>query len=215
MHKHVEIPGHDFVDRVEWRPHRGPIAQSIEELDGKSAQISTVVQALLTLREFSDNPIAILLEVFIAGARVHERDRREIVAAGEVAAEFAVGGFPSAKWLRGSRQPSVDAKGMQQPIRRERLEVTAIGFHGRRGGAFPQADLLHWEWTNVPGDFLAIDRLAVRISAVYHWILRDGDFREQSRSSRCADACNEVSAGKFREWNHALLLGLPINAFLQ
>jgi len=117
--EHIEVAGHDFVDGVERRPHALTITQAIEELDRKRAEVSAVVQAFLTFRQFSDDRVSILFQILIAGARVHERDRGKIVASGEMAAEFAVGSFPSAKRLRRGGKSGIYAKGVQQAIRRE------------------------------------------------------------------------------------------------
>ena len=98
MDIHVEIAGHDFVDRIKRRPHSFAVPKAIEELDWKRTKI-TVLQVLLALAEFRDDQIAILLEILIAGARVHQCHRRKVVSARVVAAQFAVRRFPAVQRL--------------------------------------------------------------------------------------------------------------------
>ena len=64
---HVEQTGHDLVQRVERRPDRLAIAEAIEELLGKRAQVA-VAKLLLTLRELSDDSVTAGLEDGIAQA---------------------------------------------------------------------------------------------------------------------------------------------------
>src|SRR5581483_8137943 len=76
---HVEQAGHNFVNRIEGRPDSFAIAKAVEKFNRKCAEVSTVVQTLLTFRQLSDDHIAVLLQIFIAGACVHYSDRREIM----------------------------------------------------------------------------------------------------------------------------------------
>ncbi len=160
------------MDGIKRRPHAFAIAQTIEKLDRKRAEVSSVVQALLAFGKFGDDGVAVLLEIFIASTRVHERHGGKIVAPGKVAAKLAAGSFPSAKRLRRRRKASIYAEGVQQAIGWKRMQVTAIGFHRRRARTFAEADLLHRERASFPGNLLAIDGLAVRKSGVHNRILR-------------------------------------------
>ena len=72
---HVEQTGHDFVHGVEGRPHRDALPQTIEQLLRKGAEIAILIRRLAA-RQFRDQCVAFLLEVFIAGARIHQRDCR-------------------------------------------------------------------------------------------------------------------------------------------
>ena len=97
---HVEQAGHDFVDGVEGSPDLLALAQAIEEFDRESAQIAAL-QCGLALAEFGDDGVGVVLEVFIPARGIHQRASGQIVAAGVVAAKFAVRRFPSAQRLRG------------------------------------------------------------------------------------------------------------------
>ncbi len=83
MYIHVEHAGHDLMDCVERRPHAHALAEPIEELVGKRAEISVLVRNL-ALAKIGDKRVALLFQIFIAGARIHQRHGREIMTAGEV-----------------------------------------------------------------------------------------------------------------------------------
>ena len=117
--EHVQIAGHDFVNGVEGRPDFFAIAEAIEKFNWKCAQVSAVVQTLLAFAEFGDNGVTILFEVFIAGARVHQRGRGQIMSSGVVPAKLAIGSFPPAQRFSRRGQPGIDAKRVQQAVGRQ------------------------------------------------------------------------------------------------
>lgn len=92
---------------------RGPrlflsLAKPIEELNGKRAEMATL-QCTLALVEFGDDAIGIVLEVFVSLTGIHQGRGGEVEPAGAVTAKFAIGSFPSSKWLCGCAEEGMPA----------------------------------------------------------------------------------------------------------
>src|SRR5256885_8787604 len=64
---HIQVAGEDLVKRVVWRPHAVALAQPIEKLFWKGAQVS-VPKLLLTLRQLHNQFITFLPECVVAVA---------------------------------------------------------------------------------------------------------------------------------------------------
>ena len=157
---HVEQSSHDFVDGIKRRPDPFALAQAIEELNGKCAQI-TALHSILALSKLGNDGCPIFLDFFVAGAGIHKRRRGKIVPAGVMAAEFAIGSFPTSERLRRRRKPGIDAKCVHQAIRRQRVQKLPIGFHRDFAGPFAQPHVLHGKRTSFPRNLLSVERFAV------------------------------------------------------
>src|SRR5437588_7666746 len=94
---HVEQARHDFVDSVEGRPHRDALPQTIEQLLRKRTEIAILIRQLAA-GQLGHQRVAFALEIFIAGARIHERHCREIVSAVEMPTQLTVRFLPAAEW---------------------------------------------------------------------------------------------------------------------
>src|SRR5215469_2866362 len=89
-----------------------------------------------------------------------------------VTTKFTIGCFPAPEWLRRSRKSCVEAEGVQQPIRRQGIEIAAVGFHSRLAGTLAKAHLSQREGTGLPFDFLAVDRFAIPLNGIENGVLR-------------------------------------------
>src|ERR1035437_2918162 len=82
----------------------------------------------LAFCKFTDNVIHAPLEFGVAGAGIHQRQRREVM--GEtVAAQLAFRLLPAAERLRALRQTDVAAEGVQQPVGIETQQISLIPQH--------------------------------------------------------------------------------------
>jgi hypothetical protein len=72
----------------------------------------------LTLAKLGNYEVGVLLEILIARTGIHERAGGEVMTAGIVAAQFAIGGLPPSESLRTGGKSSVDSEGVQQAVRR-------------------------------------------------------------------------------------------------
>ena len=106
------------------------------------------------------------------------------MTANVVAAEFAVGGLPSAKRLRGRGNAGRDAKRVQEAVRRQRAEILAVGLHCDFARALAEADLLQWERDGVPRHSLAADGLAIFADRVDDRVLRGKRFQSCGQERR-------------------------------
>ena len=113
---------------VKGSPHSLALAQAVEEFNREGAQISAL-QRSLALAEFRHDRVGVVLELFVAGAGVHQRTGRKVVTARIVAAQFAVRRFPSSERLRRRGNAGIDSKGMQQSVRRQRMQILSVGLH--------------------------------------------------------------------------------------
>jgi hypothetical protein len=116
----------------------------LEEITGIGAQV-VVPYFLLACVETGYQFVTTILEDRIAGTRGRQRDGREIVTAGEVAAEFAGGVFPTFVRDRARGDASRDAKGMEKPLDGERVQVARVGLFLLLKDASTQPDRSKWK----------------------------------------------------------------------
>src|SRR2546422_11262438 len=95
---HIKVPGHDLVDRVVRRPDVLAVAKAVEQLLRESAQVA-VLLSCLTLREFGDHTVGLLLQPVIPRACVCQGAGRKVVAASKVPAQLAVRLLPAPEGL--------------------------------------------------------------------------------------------------------------------
>ena len=183
------------MDGVEGRPNFFAIAETVEELDREGAEVSAIVQPLLAFGEFGNRYVAIFLEILVTRARIHEGHRGKIVSPSVMAAQFAVGSFPSPERCRGARNLCVNAKCVQQSVRRKGVQILPVGFHRRGARTFPQANLFHREGTDFPRYFLSTNYFAIFRDRIQHRILGKQDPWNQSGTGNCRGGAYEVSAG--------------------
>ena len=158
------------MDGVEGRPDALALAQAIEKLNRKGAQVATF-QRSLAVAESGNDGVCVLLEVFVAATGIHEGAGGKVMTAGIVAAKFTVRGFPASQWLRRGGNPGVDAEGVQQTVRRQGVQVLTVSLHRDLAGTLSQTHLLHRKGDRFPGNFLVADGLARFLRRVHHRIL--------------------------------------------
>ena len=73
----------------------------------------------------------------------------------EVTPQLTIGLFPITQWLRGSGQSRCQAKGMEQAVGRQCLQVAAVGFRCRAERARSQPDVAHTKGNRLQGYNLA------------------------------------------------------------
>ena len=179
---HIEQAGHDLVNGIEGSPHSLALAQPVEELNRERAEITTL-QRSLAFAKFRHHSVGVVLEVVVSRTGIHQRAGRKIVAASIVTTQLTIGSFPSSKRLRGGWNAGVDPKCMQQTIRRQRMQVLAVGFHRDFARTFAQSHLLHGKRARFPGYFLVADGLASFLGRVHHGVLpRSGHQRSRQQS---------------------------------
>ena len=137
------------MNGVERRPDLLALAQPVEEFDREGTQIAAL-QGRLAFAKSGDDGVRIGLELFVSGAGIHQRARRKIMTARIVAAQFAVGGLPSAKRLGGRGNAGVDTKSVQQAVGGQGMQILPVGLHCDFARALAEADLLQWERDGVP-----------------------------------------------------------------
>ena len=153
---HVEQAGHNFVERVVRRPDGLAFVHAIEERLGISGEETLVValgrQRGLTLRQLGDDVIGFGPQFLVAGAGVHQRAGREVMA-DEMAAQFAFRRFPTAERFSGRRQSGGDAEIVEEPVGVEVVEVFVVALLCVLERAVEQPDLLQVERPGLEGDF--------------------------------------------------------------
>ncbi len=142
MEVHVEHARQDLVVGVEGRPNAPSLVQTVEELEGKRAQIAAACQLVLTARELGDHFVAARFHLRISSRRGQQGARGQIVSRG-MAAKLAAGRFPSAERLRGAGEAGVQAKRVQEPVRRDAHHVRAVVARGLLARASQEAHLRH------------------------------------------------------------------------
>src|ERR1035437_2876440 len=106
----------------------------------------------LALRQFADDVIRALLEHGVAGAGIHQRQRREIMAE-TVAAQLAFRLLPAAERLRARRQADVHPEGVQQPVGIETQQISLIPQHRIAERPVEQAHVRQGKRLRRPRDF--------------------------------------------------------------
>ena len=151
---HVEMPGHDFVNRVERSPNVHAITQPVKQFLRERAEIATLVLRL-ALGQFSDHKIAVAFEFFVARTGESQCASRKVVSAGEVATKFAVGLFPITQWLCRRRKPSGQAERVQQPVGGQRLQIFPISLCCGAKGSRLELHTLQGKWNRLRRNHLA------------------------------------------------------------
>ena len=132
VHVDVQQAGHDLVQRVVGRPDRLAGFDAIDELFGEGGKVADACallgQRLLDLGQLRHDRVGPGLEPRVAGAGIHQRQRRQVMA-DAVSAQLDVRRLPAAQRLRRRGQAGVDAEVVQQPIGIERQEVSLIAGH--------------------------------------------------------------------------------------
>jgi hypothetical protein len=105
----------------------------------------------LALGEDGDDGIAFFLIAGVAGGGEHLRASGHVMA-DEMAAEFAVGGFPAAEGLGVGREAGVDEEIAGEAVGVEGKEIGAVEVHGVFEGAVEEADVLEREGPDGDGD---------------------------------------------------------------
>jgi hypothetical protein len=118
VHVQIHKTRHDLVVSVQGSPDRAPLAQAIEKLFRKGAEIA-VLQRLLAIGQFADQRIALVLQFTVTSAGIHQCAGGQVVASREVTAQFAIGFFPSSQGLSRGGDPGIHAEGVEEPVRRE------------------------------------------------------------------------------------------------
>ena len=140
----IEEPGHDLVERVP----RGPDAlagfHAVDEGFGKGREVAGMGagfgQGGLAFGKAGHDGIGALLEPVIAGGGVHEGAGGEIMA-DDMAAQFAIRGFPAAVGFGGDGEAGVDAEVQQQAVRVQTQEILLVAPHGVPERTVEQADI--------------------------------------------------------------------------
>src|SRR5262249_22518617 len=180
-------------------PYFHPVAQAVKELDGKRAEVA-VLHLLLTVGQRGHQSIALFLQVFVAGTGVKQSDCGEIVAAGKVPAQFAIGLFPPSQRLRRRRKRGGHRKRVRQPVHGNGMHITAIGFLRFLAGSGEETDLLHGERKRLPLDSLAARGLVVENRVLEHSSAKR--IRKKSGTSERARGGNELPARESVETGH-------------
>ena len=154
MQIHVKLPCHDLVDGIERRPNVDAVAQAVEELYRKGAEIAGL-EFRLAFCKLHNHDVTVALEFFVARAGERKRASRQIMPAREVTPQFTIGLFPITQWLCRSGQPRCQAKSMEQPVGRQRLQVAAVGFRCGAERARSQPDVAHTKGNRLQGHNIA------------------------------------------------------------
>ena len=144
----VEEAGHDLVQRVVGRPDALPGLDAVDQLFREGRQVpgveSLASERRLHLRQLRHHHVRAFLEPDVARARVHQRERRKVVA-DTVAAEFNIGRLPAAERCGGGRQAGGDSEVVKEPALVQRQQVLLVPQHRLAERPVEQAHVLQVE----------------------------------------------------------------------
>src|SRR5450432_2410127 len=156
-HVHVEMAGHDLVIGVEGGPNVHAVAQTVEPLERECAEIAVLVLSL-TFGQLGHHEVAVALQFFVSGTGESERARRKVMPTGKMTAQFAIRLLPLAERFCGGGETSRQPESMEQPVRRQSLQIFPVGFGRRTERSLLKPDVLHRERTRLQRNHLAPDQ---------------------------------------------------------
>src|SRR5271156_1384103 len=129
-------------------------AETIKKIFGIGAEIAVRIRCL-AFGEFGDEDVALIAQAFVASAGIGECHGGEVMAAVEVAAQFALGCFPSAVGHTWMGETGSLAEAPQQTVVVERVQIGAIDLLLIAKETGQQTDIRQREGLGQPRNLLA------------------------------------------------------------